>query len=399
MTGPTGPTGPTGSTGATGPTGTSYGYKSNATTLLFTNNNSTTSSNAGSWIELSGSDIEFGSTMDGTILLSTIIGVIGCVVEGTQITMSDGSKKNVEYLRTGDEVLSYDLTNQKYVPAVVILSMKEKVSRHIVQNLFSDGSVLSTVGEHHVYNTKGSPTSNIEDWANGDCAYNQKLEEVEFCGRFTYSCEGKNTYNVLTSNSIYFADGIMNTCFPPAKFNHLKLRHIEMPEELFDIVKPELDYSRAGAHRTNKTEFLQAALDLENRYTQVSDNIKKRKEQLDKTDYQTVKTSEKFMKALLEAKSFDEYKQMAQAIYDEDTAAKLAERKAARDEIVATERLNDELYQQIIELKKQYGIITDYDSLSLQEQFRLCNKLGNDNLELYRAWPWIQRCKEISAEK
>lgn len=333
-------------------------------------------------------DIYFNTNNGDQISFNDVLSYIGygCLAEGSLITMADGTKKPIEEVKRGDEVMSYDLTENKKVPAVVILNAQQKLDKHIRQNIFSDGSILRTSGEHYVYNVNGSPTSDIQFWTTEDSTYNENMEEIKYCGYFTHDTEGQKTYIILTSNNLYYADGILNSCFPPSKFHWLKQRNFKIPENVYEATKEELNYLRQGGHRANKYDFLMAVGDLEQRSRAVSDNIEQKKKLLNDTDYQTTKTTEKFMTALFESKTFAEYKQKAKQIYDEDAAEKLAIRKAARDEIIATEKLNEELQNQVDELKRQYGVLTEFDDLTEQEQFKVCNKIGCDNIEKYREW-------------
>lgn len=47
-----------------------------------------------------------------------------CFLAGTKITLADGTVKNVEDVQVGDEVLSYDIAQGKYVGAKAVVSMK-----------------------------------------------------------------------------------------------------------------------------------------------------------------------------------------------------------------------------------------------------------------------------------
>lgn len=333
-------------------------------------------------------DIYFYTNQGEQVSLNDVLAYIGygCLAEGSLITMVDGTKKPIEEVKRGDEVMSYDLTTNEKVPTIVLLNAQQKLDKHIRQNIFSDGSILRTSGEHYVYDTKGSPTSDIQYWTTQNYAYNENMEEIQYCGYFTHDTEGQKTYIILTSNNLYYADGILNSCFPPSKFHWLKQRNVHMPDDVYNATKEELNYLRKGGHRANKHDFLMAVGDLEQRSRAVSDNIEQKKKLLNDTDYQTTKTAEKFMTALFESKTFAEYKQKAKQIYDEDAAEKLAIRKAARDEIIATEKLNEELQNQVDELKRQYGVLTEFDDLTEQEQFKVCNKIGCDNIERYREW-------------
>ena len=133
--------------------------------------------------------------------------------------------------------------------------------------------------------------------------------------------------------------------------------------------------------------------------TEVNKNIRKQKAYLAATDYQPIKTTEKIINAILTSDSYAEFKEKSQEIYDTDLAEKIARRAAARQSIVDTEELSASLGRQITALKEQYGVITPFDKLSHKEQFKICNKLCNENIDKYRAWEWVTYNKEHRTTK
>lgn len=338
----------------------------------------------------------YGSIYHNGVVVST---GSGCLVKGTMITMADGSKKAIEDVRSGDEVLSYDFEHQTAVPAVVLFNTEHEATVYSRKQLFSDGSTLETVGEHYVYNVNGSACSDIQAWDTGDAAQKVDGTVVEYCGYISCSSPMTRNWNLITSNNTYYANDILNTCWPGTKFKMLAARGIKMPTELYEAVKQEFDYHRNGTTKANNPEFIAAVKEVEQQCSTLAKTISKNKKILDKTDYQMVKTSEQINDAILDSKDFDDFKSKVAAIYSKEFTKKVNERKAARDAIVAVEEQSAQLYDQVQQIKRQFGVWSEFEDMTHREQFMVCNKLGCENLERYRAWDFVTKAKEIFSPK
>lgn len=344
-------------------------------------------------------DIELNTPYGTVYANGQIISQGGCLAEGTLITMADGTKKVIEEVVPGDEVLSYDFENQKTVPAVVLFNEAHGRVTYTKENLFSDGSVLETYDEHFVYNVNGSACSDIQKWETSDAAMKADGTVVNWCGYVSKAGVAVRTFNLITSNNTYFASGILNSCWPTTKFRLAKLRKVEMPAELYEAVKPELGYHRNGTHKAGNAEFLAAVKDIEAQCTAVARSIAVNKKKLADSDYQMVKTCEAVNAAIMEAKDFDDLKKKVIEIYTQEFTKKVDDRKKARDAVKAIEDRSAELYGQVKAVKRQYGVWSEFEDMTTREQFMLCNKLGCQNLEAYRAWPYITNAKAIFGKK
>ena len=338
---------------------------------------------------------QYGSIYANDIVLATG----GCLTEGTMITMADGTKKAIENVHTGDEVLSYDFENEQNVPAVVLFNDEHTRSTWYKQNVFEDGSVLNTYEEHYVYNVNGSACSDINLWETKDAVLKQDGTTSNWCGWFLNNDIAIRTFNLITSNNTYYANEILNSCWPTTKFRLAKLRGVEMPTELYDAVKQELNYHREGAYKINKPEFIAAVKDLESQCTSTARSIADNKKKLNNSDYQMVKTSELVNQAIMDAKDFDDLKKRVCDIYSKEFTKKVDDRKAAREAIQAVEEQSSAMYDQIKQLKRQYGILDECDELSHREQFMVCNKLGCEHLNDYRNWEHVVKGRQLFAQK
>jgi len=75
-----------------------------------------------------------------------------CLVEGTLITMADGTLKAVEDIVVGDEVLTWSFINGTYEIAPVCLAVDDGVGEYTILTLnFEDGTALRVIDEHGVF--------------------------------------------------------------------------------------------------------------------------------------------------------------------------------------------------------------------------------------------------------
>lgn len=77
---------------------------------------------------------------------------VHCLAKGTKITMADGSVKNIEEIREGDEVLSYTTSNTTGKSAVK--SVAEKSHTDFVTYRFKSGRSLTCTLDHPLFSPK-----------------------------------------------------------------------------------------------------------------------------------------------------------------------------------------------------------------------------------------------------
>lgn len=142
-----------------------------------------------------------------------------CFVKGTLITLADGSKKPVESITYGDEILVWNFDKGCYDSAKILwLTRNGLHNDHYIRCTFSDGTVLKVTGQnshHKIYNctdrffegvTKMEPGTEVFT-ENGVVTLVSKEwidEEVEY-------------YNLITDRHINcFAEGVLTS----ARYNN-----------------------------------------------------------------------------------------------------------------------------------------------------------------------------------
>lgn len=156
-----------------------------------------------------------------------------CFVEGTLITMANGTQKKVEDINYGDEVLCYDFNEGKQTTSPIEFVMKKMQSNFYYKVSLNDGTELKLVGSngksHRLYNVTKQSFMYPQDFEKNDYTLKQdgtiatisSIEKVEEKVNF-YNISSKdhiNVYaeNVLTSNRLNNRFEIKNNKFTDKK--------------------------------------------------------------------------------------------------------------------------------------------------------------------------------------
>lgn len=164
---------------------------------------------------LLGMQLYYGNTSQNYILTQDItdinIELYICFVQGTQITLANGTTKNVEDITYNDELLVWNFYEGKYDTAKPSWIMIPMVANFYKQVTFSDGSTLNLVGSneksHRLYNI----TKQKFLYAN-ECVGDEVFTQRGILKVVAYDIIEKevNYYN-LTTEKYYdcFADGVL----------------------------------------------------------------------------------------------------------------------------------------------------------------------------------------------
>lgn len=153
-------------------------------------------------------ELQYAVSGDGSITVS----VEHCFVEGTQITLADGSTKNVEDITYDDDLLVWNLFESKLDSAKPVWIMVPKVASAYKKVTLSDGTVLKLVGQgekcHRLFNVTKQKFLYANECV-GDEVYKQDGSIVK-----VDSCEIVNEqvtyYNLITDKHYNcFAEGVL----------------------------------------------------------------------------------------------------------------------------------------------------------------------------------------------
>ena len=128
-----------------------------------------------------------------------------CFLEGTKVTMANGSLKNIQDIKPGDIILSYNLETKDVQPEIVSELLRHPETRgHLLVN-----GHLKTTGNHPVWLVNKEVWTRMEDVEIGDAFLST---EGEVLVKSIKVVDGINTtYNLslVGNNNNYFAGGIL----------------------------------------------------------------------------------------------------------------------------------------------------------------------------------------------
>lgn len=138
-----------------------------------------------------------------------------CFVEGTLITMANGTQKPVENIEYGDEVLCYDFEKGEQTTSYIDWMIPKQTATEYWKITLSDGTVLKLVGangkSHRLYNVTKQSFMYPQDFEKDDLTLkeNGDLVKVVSCEKIF---ETVNFYNISSKDHInVYAEGVLTS--------------------------------------------------------------------------------------------------------------------------------------------------------------------------------------------
>lgn len=138
-----------------------------------------------------------------------------CFVEGTLITMSDGSQKPVEDIEYGDKVLCYDFEKGEQTISYIDWMIPKQTATEYWKITLSDGTILNLVGandkSHRLYNVTKQSFMYPQDFEKDDLTLKENGDLVKIV-----SCEKifktVNFYNITSNTHInVYAENVLTS--------------------------------------------------------------------------------------------------------------------------------------------------------------------------------------------
>ena len=145
----------------------------------------------------------------------------GCFVAGSQITMADGTYKNIEDVLSGELIRAYDEVSESFVNARVNMAYPHFNTPQVLEIKLSDGTTLGITPGHPILTTNGWKSRDIENslWEHGtvatllevgdeviginENAFVEEIDELDIPENYT-------TYNLeVDIYHTYIVDGIV----------------------------------------------------------------------------------------------------------------------------------------------------------------------------------------------
>ena len=168
-------------------------------------------------------------TGDGTVTAS-----YSCLIEGTQITLADGTSKAIEDITYDDELLVWNFYDGKFDKAKPSWIKVEETAPRYNLVKFSNGSEVGFVGPggdigyHRVFNkeAKAFTHTGVKDTPNGTTTFAQDETFPTVVSQEVIEKEVK-FYNVITENHYnLFANGILTSCKLSNKYRIENMRYV-----------------------------------------------------------------------------------------------------------------------------------------------------------------------------
>ncbi len=195
-----------------------------------------------------------------------------CFTAGTPITLADGSQKNIEEIKIGDKVLSWDEKTNK-IEAKLIEKTYIRKAEKILRISLSNKKILNTTPEHRFYvKSKGwieAGKLNLDDKL-----LDENLKEVNIIN-FEYK-EGETVYNLEVEDyHTYFANGILvHNKYDPEKGEEMVVLEIEVSKTI-----EETDINALDKSLNDLIEIIKTNPNLNNDIAQRDNIIKNLEEQ------------------------------------------------------------------------------------------------------------------------
>jgi hypothetical protein len=157
----------------------------------------------------------FATTANGTSYSAPVAGNGGyvCFPAGTMITLSNGTKKAIEDIGYNDNILVWNFDLGEYASAKPIWIKASETATEYNVLTFSDGSVLKTVGNHHIFNKQAERFTHTmtADTPIGTVTVNEQGEEITLVSAEVVK-ESVEFYNVWTEYHLnMFAQGVLTS--------------------------------------------------------------------------------------------------------------------------------------------------------------------------------------------
>jgi hypothetical protein len=136
------------------------------------------SENELSFIELDVEDTDTYIINGSTAFNSLVTHNAPCFVEGTPILLEDGKYVNIENVKVGDRVLSFDFKNNESVGAIVLNIFSKKVDK-VVKYKFESGKELIATEDHPIYVIGKGWTSYSDSLSNTLYSLEEPVKKIE----------------------------------------------------------------------------------------------------------------------------------------------------------------------------------------------------------------------------
>ena len=220
-----------------------------------------------------------------------------CLQEGTQILMADGTTKNIEDVKYGDTIMTWDIDNNCTIPCKSYGSIFTGYSTGWQYYCFDNGSVLKIQQNHRIYKAEKQIPMLSTKWHLGDqgIASNGELATFYYAPTQLPEAIERRKYSVFSETGLYFANDILCGHLLSQPLNVHQRTHggIRLSKEERATL---LEYATARDQEylveLQYPEYMQEALPYRKKKEKSEMQIEKYKKKLADRDYKTIKASQ-----------------------------------------------------------------------------------------------------------
>jgi hypothetical protein len=156
----------------------------------------------------------------GTYYSNAATGTSGiCLLAGTQIALSDGTRKAIEHITYNDKMLSWDFDRGCYAETTAMWIKRGETGSQYNLLTFSDGTTLRTFDQHRIFNKQAGaftyPMTNATPV--GTVTVNEHGQEITLTNKQVI-VDTIEYYNVITDHHMnLFSDTVLTSC----RFNNI----------------------------------------------------------------------------------------------------------------------------------------------------------------------------------
>ena len=156
----------------------------------------------------------------GTYYSGSATGTSGiCLLTGTQIALSDGTRKAIEDITYTDKMLSWDFDRGCYAETTAVWIKRRETGSQYNLLTFSDGTTLRTFDQHRIFNKQAGAFTYPMTAATpiGTVTVNEHGQEITLTNKQVI-VDTIEYYNVITDYHMnLFSDSILTSC----RFNNI----------------------------------------------------------------------------------------------------------------------------------------------------------------------------------
>jgi hypothetical protein len=201
----------------------------------------------------------------GTYYSGSATGTSGiCLLSGTQIALSDGTRKAIEDITYTDKMLSWDFDRGCYAETTAVWIKRGETGSQYNLLTFSDGTTLRTFDQHRIFNKQAGAFTYPMTTATpiGTVTVNEHGEEITLISKQVV-VDTIEYYNVITDYHMnLFSDTVLTSCrfnniYPILDMKFVKDSRTPRTRDEFENIPDRFFYGLRLAEQTYELDMIE----------------------------------------------------------------------------------------------------------------------------------------------